>query len=114
MKKQLGGGKKIMSCSFYLYRFRKYVSYGFPIINFSNPGVYYETPCTSTLIIYLRTCSVDLKLKTFIPLKASGYFRHQHTHMLIHVLVWPEEQMDETWEPSNQQRSFGKKKGSAG
>jgi hypothetical protein len=34
-----------MSCSFYLYRFRKYVSYGFPIINFRNPGVHYETPC---------------------------------------------------------------------
>jgi len=37
-------GKKILS-SFYLYRFRKYVSYGFPIINFCNPGVHYETPC---------------------------------------------------------------------
>ena len=30
-----------LSCSFYLYRFRKYVSYGFPIINFCNPGVHY-------------------------------------------------------------------------
>jgi hypothetical protein len=31
---------------FYLYSlFRKYVSYGFPIINFCNPGVHYETPC---------------------------------------------------------------------
>jgi hypothetical protein len=38
----LGGG---LSCSFYLYRFRKYVSYGFPIINFCNHGVHYETPC---------------------------------------------------------------------
>jgi len=38
-------GKKILSCSFYLYRFRKYVSYGFRIIIFCNPGVYYETPC---------------------------------------------------------------------
>jgi len=34
-----------LSCSFYLYRLRKYVSYGFPIINFCNPGVLYETPC---------------------------------------------------------------------
>ena len=34
------------NCSFYLYRFRKYVSYGSPIINFCNPGVHYETPCT--------------------------------------------------------------------
>ena len=45
MKNKLTGGKKFLSCSFYLYRFRKYVSYGFPIINFCNPGVHYETPC---------------------------------------------------------------------
>ena len=32
-------GKTFLSCCFYLYRFRKYVSYGFPIINFCNPGV---------------------------------------------------------------------------
>jgi hypothetical protein len=38
-------GKKFLICSFYMYRFRKYVSYGFPIINFCNPGVHYETPC---------------------------------------------------------------------
>ena len=38
-------GKKNWSCSFYLYRFRKYVSYGFTVINFCNPGVHYETPC---------------------------------------------------------------------
>jgi len=38
-------GEKILSCSFYLYRFRKYVSTSFPIINFCNPGVHYETPC---------------------------------------------------------------------
>jgi hypothetical protein len=43
-EKQLTGGKKLSS-SFYLYRYRKYVSYGFPIINFCNPGVHYETPC---------------------------------------------------------------------
>jgi hypothetical protein len=34
-----------VSCSFYLYRFRKYVSYGFPIINFCTARVHYETPC---------------------------------------------------------------------
>jgi len=38
-------GKWILSCSFYLYRFCKYVSCGFPIIHFCNPGVHYETPC---------------------------------------------------------------------
>ena len=30
---------------FYLYRFGKYVSYGFSIINFCISGIYYETPC---------------------------------------------------------------------
>jgi len=43
MKNNLLGGD--LSFSFYLHRFRKYVSYGFPIINFCNPGVHYETPC---------------------------------------------------------------------
>jgi len=45
-------GKKILSCSFCLYRFRKYVSYGFPIINFCNPGVHYETFCISVAEIF--------------------------------------------------------------
>jgi len=38
-------GEQVFSCSFYLHRFRKYVSYGFPIINFCNPGVHYEMFC---------------------------------------------------------------------
>ena len=38
---------KCLRCSFYLYRFRKYMPYGFPIIHFCNPGVHYETPCIS-------------------------------------------------------------------
>ena len=37
--------KKILICSFCLYKIRKYVSYGFPIINFCNPGVHYEKLC---------------------------------------------------------------------
>jgi hypothetical protein len=37
-------GKKFFS-SFYLYRFCKYVSCGFPIINFCNLGVHYEMLC---------------------------------------------------------------------
>jgi hypothetical protein len=48
-EKQLSG-KKFLSCSFYLYRFRKCVSYGFPILNFCNPGVHYETPCISVVL----------------------------------------------------------------
>jgi len=42
-------GKNFLSCSFYLYGFRRCVSCGFPIINFCNPGVHYETPC---ILIY--------------------------------------------------------------
>ena len=38
-------GKFFLCFSFFLYRFRKYVSYGFPIKKFCNPGVHYETPC---------------------------------------------------------------------
>jgi hypothetical protein len=41
-------GEKFFSCSFYLYRFRKYVSYGSPTINFCNPGVHHET-CNQNL-----------------------------------------------------------------
>ena len=43
-------GRKNLGCSFYLYRFRKYESYGFPTINFCNPGAHYETP-----YIYVRS-----------------------------------------------------------
>jgi hypothetical protein len=57
MKNNFLKKKKFLSCSFYLYMFRKYVSYDFPIINFCNPGVLYETPCIS--IIY---CSCYMKL----------------------------------------------------
>jgi hypothetical protein len=44
-EKQLTAGKKSWNFSFYLYRFCKYVSYGFPIINFCISGVHYEMPC---------------------------------------------------------------------
>jgi len=50
-------GKKCLSCSFYLYRFRKYVSYGFPIINFCNPGVH-ETPCIHIVCGNVRPISL--------------------------------------------------------
>jgi hypothetical protein len=41
-EKQFTGG--FFSCSFYLHRFRKYVRYGFLIINFCNSGVHCERP----------------------------------------------------------------------
>jgi hypothetical protein len=52
----------------YTHLFRKYVSYGFPIIIFCNPGVHYETPCRHTsfpysnpnfLFILLQYCSKE-------------------------------------------------------
>ena len=46
MKNNLLGKKCFLTCSFYLCMFREYVSYRFPIINFRNPGVRYETLCT--------------------------------------------------------------------
>ena len=53
-EKKLTGGGKFFCFSFYLYRFRKYVSYGFPIINFCNPGICYEMPCTYVCVcIYI-------------------------------------------------------------
>jgi hypothetical protein len=60
-EKQLTGEKIFLSCSFYLYRFRKYVSYGFPIINYCNPGVHFETPCVinivSIYVLCMQPCS---------------------------------------------------------
>jgi len=43
-------GKIFLSCSLYLFSFRKYLSYGLPIINLCNPGVHYETPCILLLL----------------------------------------------------------------
>jgi len=50
-EKQLTGNN-FLSCSFYLHRFCKYVSYGLPIINFCN-FVHYETPCIMCLGLYV-------------------------------------------------------------
>jgi hypothetical protein len=41
-------GKTFLSCSFYLYRFHKCVSYGFLIVSVCNPGVHFETPCITS------------------------------------------------------------------
>ena len=52
--------KQFLSCSFYLYRFREHVSYGFPMINFCNPGVHYETPCIKLCMTILHIQCVPL------------------------------------------------------
>jgi len=58
-------GGKNLSCSFYLYRFSKYVSYGFPIINICNLGVHYETPCVLHLFLtlFLSVFSIYIKFR---------------------------------------------------
>jgi hypothetical protein len=50
-------GKIFLSCSFYLYRFCKYVSYGFPVIDFCIPGVHYEMHCVC-VCVYIYICAV--------------------------------------------------------
>ena len=65
-EKQLTGKKKNLSYSFYLHRFCKYASYGFTIINASNSGLHYETPCillhTSRSMQIMIRHKVDCKI----------------------------------------------------
>ena len=72
-------GKTFLSYSFYLYRFRKYVSYGFPIINFCNPGVHYEMPCIYIYIyiyIYIHT-HTHTHIHTYT-----------HTYLFIYIYIY--------------------------
>jgi hypothetical protein len=62
-EKQLTGGGGTLSCSFYLYRFRKYLSFGFPIINFCNLGVHYEMPCA---ILGIEFSSIKEKVNVIL------------------------------------------------
>jgi hypothetical protein len=71
-------GKNFLSCSFYLYRFRKYVSCGFPIIHFCNLGVHYETPC----IIVLQ--SVPVSPNCCLPCRPKSYsLATCHAHLVF-------------------------------
>jgi hypothetical protein len=84
-------GKKFLSCSFYFYRFRRYVSYGFPIIIFCNPGVHYETPC----IIFLpATYDFNATLLYGVKLPSRRMISH-HIHLTAftkdfydNILLW--------------------------
>jgi hypothetical protein len=62
MKNNFLWGKNLSS-SFYLYRFRKCVSYGFPIISFCNPGVHYETPCTYSFCFMQKSIAIDHQMQ---------------------------------------------------
>jgi hypothetical protein len=41
-----------------MYKIRKYVSYGFPKVNFCNPGIHYETPCITPRWQYQTTLTI--------------------------------------------------------
>ena len=78
-------GKQFLSCSFYLYRLRKYVSYSFPIINICNPRVHYETPCIikCRFIIFHFTVfdplfHLSFFLKSFNPQLFTRYRSKKH------------------------------------
>ena len=94
MKNNLLRGE--LSCSFYLYRFCKYVSYGFPIINFCNPGVYYETPCVYIhthmyvqyiiWIAYMYVCTMYiLKILNTYCLSSAAIVMPLHLSIMLHV-----------------------------
>jgi len=72
-------GKEFFSCSFYLYRFRKYLSYGFPITNFWNPRVHYETPCIF---------SIKKEMKIINWEQDSLYTTEEYQQLKREKLVW--------------------------
>jgi hypothetical protein len=87
-EKQLSGGGKL-SCSFYLYRFRIYVSYGFPILNVCNPGVHYETPCIMewghAVAQWLRHCAKPEGSRDRFPMVSLAFF----IDIILPAALWP-------------------------
>jgi hypothetical protein len=80
-------GKNVLSCSFYLYRFLKYVSNGFPIINYCNPGVHYETPC---IYMYARKIHNMLKLlRPYLNLDTALCLYFDLDHQRFALLIQP-------------------------
>ena len=79
-KQLIGEKKKNLSCSFYLYRFHKYMSYGFPIINFCNPGLHYETPCIHSNLFFIT-------FYCFVKLLAMKIWKLLYFACIIHTFV---------------------------
>jgi len=77
-----GGWRGNLSCSFYLYRFRKYMSYGFPIIYLRNPGVHYETA--------LYTHIYQEKCKIFPSCGDTRLFRNVSIHLPDYTMIQSE------------------------
>jgi len=71
-----------MSCSFYQYRFRKYVSYSFPIISFCNAGLHYETPCILSFTAFQSHLATDALFENWI------LTREGHLDISIEKTVW--------------------------
>jgi hypothetical protein len=83
--------KQNLICSLYLYKFRKYVSYDFPIINFSNPGEHYEKPCILwTRLIHGRwnILTKGLILPLSQPITQSLYLTGLSQLFIVNNMVW--------------------------
>jgi len=73
-------GKEILSCTFYLYRFGKYVSYGFPIINFCTSG------CTLWNALYIMKRPVHYE--TSFLLWNALYIMKRPVHYETPCILW--------------------------
>jgi hypothetical protein len=82
-----------MICSFYLYMFGIYVSYGFPIINFYNSGYILKRPVYKENMYYGNITKyftiTDKKVnyeRTWRPLTTCLNTAIQHTHTVLNNL----------------------------
>jgi hypothetical protein len=84
--KQLSGGKNL-SFSFCLYRFGKYVSYGFPIINSCSLGVHYETSCTllyNCAYQWITSCKHQEGHPLYVTIRLLGHSAYATIRLLGH------------------------------
>jgi hypothetical protein len=89
--------KKVLSSSFCLCRFRKYMSYGIPIINYYNPEVHYETPCIIIGILWWQHVSIIL-LTILRPNSTSKKYITQYALIVpLSYESWPEDVLKKDW-----------------
>jgi hypothetical protein len=69
--------EKVLSCSFYLYRFRKFVSYGFPIIIFLSRSTLWNT-----LFFTARRATNDNMVREDCGWIHKTTHTHTHTHTI--------------------------------
>jgi len=110
MKKR-SGREEALSFSLYLYRFRKWGSYGFPIIHFCNPGIHYETPCIIVVdsVNKRNIYATFLSLRRFGPMRAvsSSFLRfldHQNRRITGGRTLWMSDRLfvqTSTWQPQH-------------